>query len=91
MKPLRLTALAAALVLGACSSPTLTGPAASASHPSFDDGPGMVGSGNGVGTMGSGGGTGSGDGTTTTSDTGGTTTSSDTTTQRGGGMLGSGN
>ena len=82
MKPLRLAALAAALVLGACSSPTdvvrLDGGA------SFDDGPGMMGSGNGAGT-------GSGGGTTTTSDTGGTTTSTDTTTQRGGGMLGSGN
>lgn len=80
MKPLRLAALAAALFLGACSSPTdvirLDGGA------SFDEGPGMMGSGNG---------TGSGGGTTTTSDPGGTTTSTDSTTQRGGGMLGSGN
>jgi hypothetical protein len=82
MKPLRLTALAAALFLGACSSPTPTDPAASGSRPSFDDGPGMAGSGDGVGTGGG----------TTTSDTGGTTTSTDSTgTQRGGGSLGSGN
>jgi hypothetical protein len=87
MKSLRLSALAAALVLGACSAPSPTDPASLA--PSFDEGPGMMGSGNGVGTMGSGGGTGSGDGTTT-SDIGSPTTSNDTT-QRGGGMLGSGN
>lgn len=97
MKPLRLTAFAAVLALGACSAPAPTDPAVlDSAVPSFDEGPGMVGSGNnsmadgGVGTMGSGGGTSSGGGTTT-SDTGGTTTSSDSTTQRGGGMLGSGN
>lgn len=84
MKPLRLAALAAALFLGACSSPTDA--VRLDAGASFDDGPGMVGSGNGVGTLGSGG------GTSTTSDTGGTTTSSDTTgTQRGGNTLGSGN
>lgn len=83
MKPLRLAALAAALVLGACSSVTPTAPGATGSEPSFDGG-NMLGSGNGVGT-------GSGGGSTTTSDTGGTTTSSDSTTQRGPGMAGSGN
>jgi hypothetical protein len=83
MKPLRLAALAAALFLGACSSPTDS--VRLDAGASFDDGPGMVGSGNGVGT-------GSGGGTGTTSDTGGTTTSSDSTgTQRGGSSLGSGN
>lgn len=95
MKSLRLSALAAALVLAACSSPAPTESAAG-SRPSFDDGPGMMGSGNGAGTGGGttttsdGGNTlGSGD---TTSDTGGTTTSTDSTgAQRGGGMLGSGN
>jgi hypothetical protein len=79
MKPLRLTALAAVLLLGACSSPTdtvrLDGGA------SFDGG-GMIGSGNATGSSG---------GTSTTSDTGGTTTSTDSTTQRGPGMMGSGN
>lgn len=88
MKPLRLAALAVALFLGACSSPT------DSVHfdagASFDDGPGMMGSGNGVGTVGSGNGVGTSGGTTT-SDTGGTTTSTDTTTQRGPGMVGSGN
>ena len=83
MKPLRLSALAAALVLGACSSPAPTGPVASGTRASFDDGPGMVGSGNG---------TGSGEGTTTTSTDGTSTTSTDsTTTERGPGMMGSGN
>ena len=80
MKSLRLAALAAALVLGACSSPTDS--VRLDASASFDGG-NTLGSGNGVG-LGSGGGT-------TTSDTGGTTTSTDSTTQRGGGMLGSGN
>jgi hypothetical protein len=79
MKPLRLAALAAALFLGACSSPTDS--VRLDAGASFDGG-GMLGSGNG---------TGSGGGTTTTSDTGGTTTSTDSTTQRGPGMMGSGN
>jgi hypothetical protein len=97
MKSLRLAALAAALVLGACTSATPTDPAASTAHPSFDGGPGMVGSGNftgetqdGGGMLGSGNGIGAGGGTTTL-DTGGTTTSNDTTAQRGPGMMGSGN
>lgn len=81
MKSLRLSALAAALVLGACSAPTPTDPAQLDAGASFDGGPVMAGSGNGTGTGGG----------TSTSDSGGTTTSSDTTTQRGGGMLGSGN
>lgn len=107
MKSLRLSALAAALVLGACSSPAPTDPTRLNAGAKFDEGPGMmgsghvtsqtedggnmIGSGNGVGTVGSGGGTSSGGGPTTTSDTGGTTTTNDTTTQRGGGSLGSGN
>jgi hypothetical protein len=91
MKSLRLSALAAVLLLAACSTSAPTEPAQVGS-PSFDggsslgsgnrDGGNTIGSGNdatqegGVGTMGSGGGT----------------TSSDTTgTQRGGGSLGSGN
>ncbi|HYR10694.1 MAG TPA: hypothetical protein VEQ60_23150 [Longimicrobium sp.] len=86
MKSLRLSALAAALVLGACSAPSPTDPARLA--PSFDEGPGMMGSGHltsetqdGGNTIGSGNGVG-----------GTTTTSSDSTgTQRGGGSLGSGN
>jgi hypothetical protein len=82
MKPLRLAALAAALFLGACSSPTDS--VRFDAGASFDDGPGMMGSGNGVGF-------GSGGGTSTTSDTGGTTASTDTTAQRGPGMVGSGN
>lgn len=106
MKPLRLSALAAALALAACSAPTDPALLDSAS-PSFDEGPGMVGSGTkdgggmlgsgtnsmedgGVGTMGSGGGTSSA-GSTTTSDTGDTPSSDSTGTQRGGGSLGSGN
>lgn len=93
MKSLRLAALVAALFLGACSTPAPTDPAASASHPSFDGGPGMVGSGNFTGGTEDGGGMlGSGNGVgTTTFDTGGSTTSNDTTTQRGPGMMGSGN
>lgn len=107
MKPLRLSALAAALALAACSSSAPTDPALLDSAPSFDEGPGMVGSGNkdGGGMLGSGNDTmedggvgtmGSGGGTsatgsTTATDTGGTTTSSDSTTQRGPGMMGSGN
>lgn len=83
MKPLRLSTFAAALFLAACAAPTPTDPAAASSTARFDDGPGMMGTGNGVGTVGSGGGT-------STSNTGGTTTSSDST-GRGGGMLGSGN
>lgn len=83
MKPLRLSALAAALVLAACTTATPTDPAAAGTRASFDDGPGMMGTGNGAGV---------GGGTATTSDAGGgTTTSTDTTTQRGGGMIGSGN
>lgn len=91
MKSLRLSVLAAALVLGACSSASPTDPAASASRPSFDAGPGMMGSGteDGGSSLGSGNGVGTGDGTST-SDTGSTTTTNDTT-QRGGGSLGSGN
>jgi hypothetical protein len=97
MKPLRLAALAAALFLGACSSPTDS--VRLDAGASFDGG-GMIGSGNftsetqdGGNTLGSGNGvgTGSGGGGTTTSDTGGTTTSTDSTTQRGPGMMGSGN
>jgi hypothetical protein len=74
MKSLRLSVLAAALVLGACSSASPTDPAASASRPSFDVGPGMVGSGNGVGTEDGGGmlGTGNGVGTLDTEDGGNT-------------------
>lgn len=106
MKSLRLSALAAALVLAACSAPTDPALLDSAT-PSFDAGPDMMGSGNkdgggmlgtgnnsmedgGVGTLGSGGGTGSA-GATTTSDAGGTPSSDSTGTQRGGGSLGSGN
>jgi hypothetical protein len=92
MKSLRLSVLAAALVLGACSTPSPTDPAGLT--PSFDEGPGMVGSGNsqtqdGGGMLGSGNGVSTG-GSTTESDPGSTTTSSDTT-QRGPGMMGSGN
>lgn len=79
MKSLRLSALAATLVLGACSSASPTDPAASASRPSFDAGPGMVGSGNGVGTEDGRGMLGSGTGV----GTGGT--------EDGGNTLGSGN
>jgi hypothetical protein len=80
MKSLRLSALAAALALAACSSSAPTEPA-QAGSPSFDDG---------VGTMGSGG------VNNTTQDGGGSlgsgnTASTDTTTQRGPGMVGSGN
>ncbi|HEX2206877.1 MAG TPA: hypothetical protein VHG93_04290, partial [Longimicrobium sp.] len=66
MKPLRLSAFAAALVLTACAAPTPTDPTAATSTARFDDGPGMVGSGNGgVGTIDSGGGMlGSGNGGT---------------------------
>ncbi|WP_420129364.1 hypothetical protein [Longimicrobium sp.] len=50
MKSLRLSVLAAALVLGACSSASPTDPAASAARPSFDggteDGGNTLGSGN---------------------------------------------
>jgi hypothetical protein len=103
MKSLRLSALAVALVLGACSAPSPTDPAGLA--PSFDEGPGMMGSGtitsetrDGGGMIGSGNFTsetedggntlGSGNGAGTGGDT---TTDSDTTTQRGPGMVGSGN
>lgn len=57
MKPLRLSALAAALALAACSAPAPTDPALlDAATPSFDEGPGMMGSGNkdGGGVLGSG-------------------------------------
>lgn len=81
MKSLRLSALAAALALAACSFPAPTDPAV-AGAPSFDEGPGMVGSGNkdGGNTIGSG----------NTNDS----PPSDSTapgTERGGGSLGSGN
>ena len=80
MKPLRLTALAAALFLGACSSATPTDAAHGA--PSFDDGPGTVGSGNFTTETHDGGNTlGSGNSTTESSDS----------TGRGGNTLGSGN
>lgn len=78
MKPLRLSALAAALVLAACNAATPTDPAALDAAPSFDAGPGMMGSGNGVGTIGS------GHESTISSDSAGGA-------ERGGGMLGSGN
>ena len=108
MKSLRLSALVAVLALAACSSPAPTDPALlDSATPSFDEGPGMVGSGNkdGGGMLGSGnnsmddggvGTMGSGGGTgsggdATTTNTGGTTTSDSTGTQRGGGSLGSGN
>jgi hypothetical protein len=98
MKSLRLTALAAALVLGACSSPTPTDPAISASRPSFDGG-GMVGSGNFTGETEDGGntlGSGNGIGTGGTEDGGGmigsgNRTESTDSTGRGGNTLGSGN
>lgn len=85
MKSLRLSALAAVLALAACSSPAPTDPAASA--PSFQEDPGMVGSGNnsmedGGNTLGSG---------NNSMEDGGTTSSDSTGTQRGGGMMGSGN
>ena len=54
MKSLRLSVFAAALLLGACSSPSPTDPAGLA--PSFDEGPGMVGSGNFTGETQDGGG-----------------------------------
>ncbi|MBW3572747.1 MAG: hypothetical protein KY467_16755 [Gemmatimonadetes bacterium] len=73
MKPLRLSALAAALVLGACSAPAPTESVRLDAGPSFDGG-NTIGSGN------------------KTQDGGLTTTSTDSTsTERGGGMLGSGN
>lgn len=82
MKSLRLAALAAALVLGACSSATPTDPALlDSATPSFDGG-NMLGSGNN--SMEDGGGMiGSGNGTASTDSTG--------TTERGPGMMGSGN
>jgi hypothetical protein len=99
MKSLRLAALAAALVLGACSTASPTDPAASASQPSFEGGS-SLGSGNGVGTgstedggntIGSGNGVGTmGSGGGAGLDGGTMTTTSDTT-QRGGSSLGSGN
>ena len=78
MKSLRLAALAAALTLAACSSPAPTESAIGS--PSFDEGPGVVDSGNrdGGGSLGS-------DNMTTTTDSTGTGT------ERVGGMLGSGN
>ena len=82
MKSLRFAALAAALVLGACSTSSPTDPATSASHPSFDGG-GMVGSGNGVGT-------GSTEDGGNTLGSGNRTESGDST-GRGGNMIGSGN
>lgn len=76
MKSLRLPALAAALVLAACSSPAPTETAVrEPAVPSFDGG-GMLGSGNGVGT-------GTGESTVSSDSTG--------TTERGPGMMGSGN
>lgn len=75
MKSLRLTALAATLVLAACSSPAPTGSSALSSEASLEEGPGMAGSGNNTQSDGS---------------TGETTVSSDST-GRGGNMLGSGN
>lgn len=94
MKSLRLSALAAALLLAACSTSAPTEPAQVGSA-SFDEGPGMAGSGNksgdGGGSLGSGNNS-TQDGGVGTMGSGGGTTSSDTTgTQRGGGMLGSGN
>lgn len=98
MKSLRLTALAAALVLGACSSSTPTDPAASASRPSFDEGPGMVGSGDFTSETDDGGGMlGTGNLSSQSEDggnmlgSGTTTTESSDTTARGGNTLGSGN
>jgi hypothetical protein len=79
MKPLRLAALAAALFLGACSS---TPTDAAHGAPSFDEGPGMVGSGNSTSETQDGGNTlGSGNRTTESGDS----------TGRGGNTLGSGN
>lgn len=76
MKSLRLAALAAALTLAAACSSAPTEPA-SVGAPSFDEGPGMMGSGNkdGGNTLGS----------------GNVMTDSTGTPERGGGMLGSGN
>lgn len=76
MKSLRLPALAAALVLAACSSPAPTGPSAFDATSSLDESPGMVGSGNAQ------------DGTS--GYTGESTVSSDSV-GRGGNTLGSGN
>jgi hypothetical protein len=92
MKSLRLAALAAALTLAAACSSAPTEPA-SVGAPSFDEGPGMVGSGNkdGGGSLGSGnnsmedGGGMIGSGNTTAS------TDSTGTPERGPGMMGSGN
>ena len=82
MKSLHLAALAAALVLGACSSATPTDPALlDSATPSFDGGVGTMGSG-GDSTEDGGGSLGSGNGVANTDSTG---------TQRGGGSLGSGN
>lgn len=80
MKSLRLSILAAALVLGACSSSTPTDPARLDGAASFDEGPGTVGSGHFTSETEDGGnmlGSGNGVGTSVTED--------------GGGMLGSGN
>lgn len=75
MKPIRLVTLASVLVLAACTSSTPTGPELRDAVPSYDGGV-TVGSGNG--TMDDGG-------------IGTTTTTTDTTTNRGPGMMGSGN
>lgn len=82
MKSLRLSALAAALVLAACTTSTPTDPAAAGTRASFDGG-NTIGSGNGA--------SGSGGGTSTSDGGNGTTTTDSTGTNRGGGSLGSGN
>jgi hypothetical protein len=79
MKPLRLAALAAALLVGACTATPTDTPAADRAAPSFDTGNG-IGSGNRAGE----------DGQAGTNDSGSGTTAPDTT-GRGGGLLGSGN
>ncbi len=88
MKSLRLSALAAALALTACSSSSPT-ESAQVGSPSFDGGVGTMGSG-GVNNTTQDGGNTLGSGNTSTED-GGTASSDTTGTQRGGGMLGSGN
>jgi hypothetical protein len=77
MKRLRLATLAAALVLGACTSSPTDHADLTPAAPSFDGG-GMLGTGNR-----------DGDGTSGSGPT--ITTTSDTTTNRGGGSHGSGN
>jgi hypothetical protein len=86
MKSLRLSVVATALLLGACSAPSATEPAGLA--PSFDEGPGMMGSGTITSQTQDGGNTlGSGNRTDGGTMDGGT---EPTPTQRGVGTMGSG-